>query len=56
MTDQQDSRKDQDKSARLSDYLASVALPLAVIAFGIALSAGSENLRAFVDLCRSALP
>lgn len=56
MTDQQDSRKDKAKSAGMSDYLASIALPLAVIAFGIALSAGSENLRAFVDLCRSALP
>lgn len=56
MTDQQGSQNDKGKKARVSDYLASVALPLAVIAFGVALSAGSENLRAFVDLCRSALP
>lgn len=56
MIDRRDTRKEGGKSARLSDYLASLALPLAVIAFGIALSAGSDNVRAFVDLCRSALP
>ncbi|WP_156886886.1 hypothetical protein [Pleomorphomonas oryzae] len=56
MTDQRDTRKGAGKGTRLSDYLASLALPLAVIAFGVALSAGSDNVRAFVDLCRSALP
>ncbi|WP_370676409.1 hypothetical protein [Pleomorphomonas sp. PLEO] len=54
MPEQRESQK--SKGARMSDYFASVALPLAVIAFGVALSAGSDNLRAFVDLCRSALP
>jgi len=52
MTDQHDRRK----GARLSDFFASLALPLAVIAFGVALSVGSDNVQAFVDLCRSALP
>lgn len=57
MTEQRDAQKGADKGTRrLSDYLASLALPLAVIAFGVALSAGSDNVRAFVDLCRSALP
>ncbi|WP_165790850.1 hypothetical protein [Pleomorphomonas carboxyditropha] len=54
MTDRRDHRK--ARGARLSDHLASLALPFAVIAFGVALSAGSDNVRAFVDLCRSALP
>lgn len=54
MTDQRDGQK--SKGSRVSDYLASVALPIAIIAFGVALSAGSDNVRAFVDLCRSALP
>ena len=56
MADQPDRQEAKNKEARLSDHLASLALPLAVIAFGIALSAGSDNVRAFVDLCRSALP
>ena len=54
MTDQRDDRK--GKGFRISDYLASVALPIAIIAFGVAVSVGSDNVRAFVDLCRSALP
>ena len=56
MTAPEDGSKTKARSTRTSDYLASIALPLAVIAFGAALSAGSENIRAFVDLCRSALP
>lgn len=55
MTDHRETVK-ENKRTQISDYLASLALPLAVIAFGVALSAGSENVRAFVDLCRSALP
>lgn len=56
MTDQPDRQNGKSKGARLSDHLASLALPLAVIAFGVALSAGSDRVQAFVDLCRSALP
>lgn len=56
MTDRHDSEKETAKRTRLSDHLASLALPMAVIAFGVALSAGSDGVRAFVDLCRSALP
>ena len=56
MADRRNLRKEGGRNARLSDYLASLALPLAIIAFGVALSAGSDNVRAFVDLCRSALP
>lgn len=56
MSNQPETEKDATKRGRLSDHLASLALPLAVIAFGVALSAGSDNIRAFVDLCRTALP
>ncbi|SFM56585.1 hypothetical protein SAMN05192571_102306 [Pleomorphomonas diazotrophica] len=56
MTDRHGTEKDTTKRIRLSDHLASLALPIAVIAFGVALSAGSDGVRAFVDLCRSALP
>ena len=56
MADQHESDKGAAKRTRLSDHMASLALPLAVIAFGVALSAGSDGVRAFVDLCRTALP
>lgn len=42
---------------RTLDLVASVALPLAVIALGVALSAGTEGgLSAFLEICRSVLP
>ncbi len=41
--------------ARRSDLVLSVALPLAIIALGVALSVGSEGVAAFVDLCLAAL-
>lgn len=44
------------KAFRLSDHLASLALPLAVIALGVALSIGPGRLQTLVDLCRAALP
>ncbi|MCM5556700.1 hypothetical protein [Pleomorphomonas sp. JP5] len=56
MSNQPETDKEVSKRVRLSDHLASLALPLAVIAFGVALSAGSDGVRAFVDLCRTALP
>ncbi len=56
MGDQRGTGKGGGKGARLSDHLASLALPLGVIALGVALSAGSDQVRAFVDLCRAALP
>lgn len=56
MSSQPDTEKNATKRARLSDHLASLALPLAVIALGVALSAGSDGVQAFVDLCRTALP
>ncbi len=56
MSNQPETDKNTTKRARLSDHLASLALPLAIIAFGVALSAGSDDVRAFVDLCRTALP
>ena len=51
-----DSDENGRRPFRLSDHIASVALPLAVIALGVALSVGPGRLQAFVDLCRSALP
>jgi hypothetical protein len=56
MTDRRDDGKGKAERTRRADYLASLALPLAVIAFGVALSVGAGNMQAFVDLCRSALP
>lgn len=56
MADPHESETGTTKRTRLSDHMASLALPLAVIAFGVALSAGSDGVRAFVDLCRTALP
>ena len=56
MADRREPEKGATRRTRLSDHMASLALPLAVIAFGVALSAGSDGVRAFVDLCRTALP
>ena len=56
MTEQRGTDKGGEKNGRLSDHLASLALPFAVIALGVALSVGPDNVRAFVDLCRTALP
>ncbi len=56
MSDQRGGGKSDGRGARLSDHLASLALPLGVIALGVALSVGSDHVRAFVDLCRAALP
>jgi hypothetical protein len=56
MTGEQGTDKRGPKAPRFSDHLASLALPIAVIAFGVALSVGSDEVRAFVDLCRAALP
>ena len=56
MTGEQGTDRRGRKAARLSDHLASLALPIAIIAFGVALSVGSDEVRAFVDLCRAALP
>lgn len=44
------------RAFRLSDHLASLALPVAIIAFGVAVSVESDSVRAFVDLCRTVLP
>ena len=55
MTDLRRTGRD-DNAFRLSDHLASLALPIAIIALGVALSVGSDGVRAFVDLCRTALP
>ncbi|HUG61057.1 MAG TPA: hypothetical protein VMP03_04390 [Methylomirabilota bacterium] len=38
-------------TVRRSDLVLSVALPLAVIGLGVALSVGAEGIGAFVDLC-----
>lgn len=50
---------DTEKPARrasLGDMILSVALPLAVIALGVALSVGTEGgIGGFIDLCRSVL-
>ncbi len=56
MTDDGRNEQKTDKAFRLSDRIASVLLPLAIIAFGVAVSVGPGHLQAFVDLCRSALP
>lgn len=56
MADRREPEKGATRRTRLSDHMASLALPLAVIAFGAALSAGSDGVRAFVDLCRTVLP
>jgi hypothetical protein len=56
MTDDRRNEQTTEKRFRLSDRIVSVLLPLAVIAFGVALSVGPGRLQAFVDLCRSALP
>lgn len=56
MTDDGRNEQKTEKQFRLSDRIASVLLPLAIIAFGVALSVGPGHLQAFVDLCRSALP
>ncbi|CAI9414290.1 hypothetical protein ANOBCDAF_03165 [Pleomorphomonas sp. T1.2MG-36] len=56
MADRHKPETGSTRRTRLSDHMASLALPLAVIAFGAALSAGSDGVRAFVDLCRTALP
>lgn len=51
-----DDRPDPGRPAfRLSDHAASLALPLMVIALGVALSLGPDRIGAFVDLCRAAL-
>lgn len=56
MADDGHTEQTTEKRFRLSDHIASVLLPLAVIALGVALSVGPGHLQAFVDLCRSALP
>lgn len=50
-------RPEQDPTdrARRADHVLSLALPLAVIGFGVALSVSGVG-RLLVDICRAALP
>ncbi len=46
---------DRPSQPRLADHVLSVALPLAVIGLGVALSVSGFG-RALIDVCRAALP
>lgn len=45
------SREPQGPTGRIQDNLLSIALPLAVIGLGIALSLGGDGLGEFLDYC-----